>query len=58
MRPLMGQRRLRNPILRARVDGIWKGLSRSLRTLDVHDVPDCHPHYRCRVARFAITNNS
>lgn len=52
------ERWLHNPILRARIDDIWKGLSRSLRTLEVHDVLDGHPHNHCRVARFAITNNA
>ena len=51
------ERRLHNPILRARIDGIWKGLSRSLRTLDVHVVHDGHGHKHYRVARFATIND-
>lgn len=44
---------LRNPIARARVDAIWRGLARSLQTVDVQIVFDTHGHKRCRVARFA-----
>jgi trans-aconitate methyltransferase len=52
------ERWLHNPILRARTDGIWKGLARSLRTLDVHVVLDGHGHKQYRVARFATTNDA
>jgi trans-aconitate methyltransferase len=51
------ERWLHNPILRARTDSIWKGLARSLRTLDVHVVLDGHGHKHYRVARFATIND-
>lgn len=44
---------LRNPVVRARVDAIWRGLARSLRTVDVHVVFDTNGQKRGRVVRFA-----
>lgn len=51
------ERWLHTPIERAHINGIWKGLARSLRTLDVHVVLDGDGQKHCRVARFATTNH-
>lgn len=47
---------LRNPVVRARVDAVWRGLARSLRTVDVQVVFEANGQKRCRVVRFARTN--
>jgi SAM-dependent methyltransferase len=52
------QRWLRNPMLRARTDFIWKRLARSFRMLDVRSVVDGHGQKRYRVATFATNNES
>lgn len=50
---------LHNPIMRARTDGIWRRLARSLRTLDVDVVLDgSHGQKRYRVARCAINHEA
>jgi hypothetical protein len=47
------ERWLHNPIARARINGIWRGLSRSFRALDAAAVLDGHGQKHCRVVRFA-----